>query len=169
MGFAAPRQRFGAGPLDGEGDVRGDQRRELQLLVGEGSRLVQVDHELADEAAQADQRDERHPGDPFGLDRRQERRQRRVLRDVRDDDRLRLDRVGRPRTVALDRLAVGVRQAAPGGEAHDAAGVEEQDRRARHPEAPRQRVEGRLVDLVDGPGPADRQRQAVTHRYRMGR
>ncbi len=80
VGFAAPRQRFGAGPLDGEGDVRGDQRRELQLLVGEGPRLVQVDHELADEPAQADQRDERHPGDPFGLDRRQERRQRRVLR-----------------------------------------------------------------------------------------
>ena len=98
-------------------------------------RLVVIQHELADHAAEADERDERHRRDAFGLDGRQEAAQRRILRDVGDDDRLRVRAVGRPRGVAFDRLSVRLGQPAVGLEAHHAVGIEQQDRRARHGEA----------------------------------
>ena len=168
--LAAPRVFLGAGPLDRKGDLRGDQAGQLQLVGGRRGRRGVIQHELADDPVEADQRDEGHRGDALGLEGRPIGGERGVGADVGDDDRLRLRAVRRPGRMALDRLPVGVGQPAVGLEPHHAVGVEQQDRGALDAEPRAERIERRRVDLLDGAALGDRPGEVEDRRVgRVGR
>ena len=80
--LAAPRLFLGARPLHRERDLRGDHAGQLQLLGAGRVRRGEVQHELADDAVEAHERDERQRRDAFGLEDRQKRRERRVAAHV---------------------------------------------------------------------------------------
>ena len=97
-----------------------------------------------------DQRDEGERPDPFRLDRLlQPIRSVREI-DVADADRRERFCVGLPGRVAVDRFPIGVRQAAPCDEAHDAGGVEQQHRRPIAAERVFDGVERGRINGVDG-------------------
>ena len=110
-----------------ERHLGGDGLGQVDLVGRELVGLVEVDHELAE---QARPRDEGHEGegvDPLAQDGVAKGGQRRFGADVGHEDRSGVGRVRRPRAVAVGRLAVEVRQSPPGREAHDAGVVEHQD------------------------------------------
>ena len=149
----------GSRALDGEGDLRGDDGDERELVTRRRPRLVTIEHELADQARRAHQRDEDHRRNALGLDRSAKRRKRGVGADVADHDEFGVGRRRRPGCVPLDRRPIGGRQPTPGLETHDAVGVEQEDRGARGARDDAECVERRLIDLVDGSSLADRARQ----------
>ena len=85
---------FGARALDRKRDLRRDHAGQLQVVRRQRVRLVVIQHELADDAPEADERNEGHRRDAFGLDGRQQGGERRFLRDVGNDDRFRVRAVG---------------------------------------------------------------------------
>ena len=86
---------------------------------------VVIQHELANDPAEADEGDECEGRDPLRLDCRKQRLQRCVAGHVPDDDRLRVESLGRPGCVPLDGRAVLGGEPAKGLEPHDAVGVEQ--------------------------------------------
>jgi hypothetical protein len=158
----ASRLFLGAGPLDGEGHMGGDDARQGQLVRVQGPRRRVVQHELADHPLRTDQRDEGQAHDSLSLEERPVRSERVVPTDVGDDDGLRIQGVGLPGRVAFDPLLVGGRQPAARLEAHHAIGIEEEDGRTFDAEAGVQGIQCALVDFLGGAAGADRscQRQA---------
>ena len=108
--------------------MAGDAQAKIELVVIEDMRIVVIRHEFADELAVGDQRDEGQCSDSL----------------VPDDGRQRVGHVRRsnigykeglwtgiltgPGRVAVDCLAVAVRQAAPVDEPHDTRVITKQDR-----------------------------------------
>ena len=153
------RDVLGARPLHRERHLRGNHPRQLQLVGVEGAWLLRIQHELADDGAAADQRDERQRPDALGGEGVAERRQRRVGERVGHDDGIGIVGIRRPRRMPLDDAAIGLRESARGLEAHHARTVHEQDGRAVDGEPVLQRVERRGVDVAHRSRTTNRLRQ----------
>ena len=147
----APR-RVGAHALDRETEMARERDRDVDLRVGERVRRVKIGHELAEQPAVLGERDEGERRDAFGADGLCQRPGKLGSLDVGETDRRRIARLARPRRMAVDRTPVGVGEIAPGDEAHDAGIVEQQDRGALAAQRPDDRVERRLVHVLQRGG-----------------
>ena len=135
---------------DREGELARDRVRQTHFILGEGVRLGIVGHEFADQPPVGDQRDEGQRPDSFGLDRLLQRVRLVGEIDVADADRHGIPVVRLPGRVAVDRFSIGVRQASPCDEPHDAGGIEQQNRRPIAAERIADRVERGRIDGVEG-------------------
>jgi hypothetical protein len=147
---------------DGKGHLCGDQAGQLDILRRQIPWFREIQHELPDDALGGFERKERHRGNPLGPNDGQQRRQAGVLRDVGHDDRLGTFDAGCPWRVSFDSPAITVRQLAPCLEAHHAVRIEQKDRRPFDTETALERIECRLVDLLEPVGAIDRVRQLKT-------
>ena len=161
--LASPRLLFGAHALDGKCHLRRNHRRQLLLLGREHVRLLKIQHELPDHASEAHERNERHGGDAFRLDRRHERVERRLQGDVGNDDRFGIRSVGRPWRVPFHRAAVGAGQPPMRLETHHAVRIEQENCGPRHPYTVGEGIQRGAVDFLDGPDSADGRRQGKAH------
>jgi hypothetical protein len=128
-GLASTSRFLSPDTLHSEGDGGCDHARELDFLVIERVRGGIVEHELADHPAEADQRNETQSSDPFARKDRQVVLERRFARHVRDEQRLRVHRIGRPGRMSLDRRPILAGQPAIRLESHHTVGIEQQDGR----------------------------------------
>lgn len=94
-------------------------------------RFVVIQHELADDTAEADERNKGHRGDTFRFDRRQECGERRLERDVRHHERFGIGRVRPPWRMAFHGAAIFSGDTSPRRKAHDAVAVVQKNGRAR--------------------------------------
>ncbi len=106
--LASPNLLLRSRAHDCERHLRRNHSRELQHLRRRRSRYAVIQHELADDAVLADQRNEPQGGDSLGSEGGQVRFARSIRRHVGDPDRLRVRTVGLPWRVSLYRLSVGV-------------------------------------------------------------
>jgi hypothetical protein len=111
-----------------------------------------VGHELADQPALCQERNERERADAFALDGRPEIAGKLGSIDVRDANDVGIAGIARPGRMSLDRAPVAVGQSPPGDEAHHVGIVEQQDRGALAAQRLADGVEGGLVDLVQRGG-----------------
>ena len=149
-----------------EGDLGRDETGELQFFRRQVARLREIQHELPDDSVGILERDEGQRGDPFSEEGLEKRREIGVLGHVGHDDRLGAFHAGGPRGVSLDRTPIAVRQIAPSLEAHHAVGIEQQDGRLLDTESALERIEGRLVNVLEPLAPIDRVCQLKADRQR---
>ena len=123
--------------------------------------LVAVEHELAEQDAVVDERDECERRDPLVDDAAFELGGEAGLPHVGDEHGLRVDGVRGPRCVPLRRRAVGIREAAPRCEPHHSLLVGEEDGRAVGGSRRDQQVDGLGEELVEASGAGDELRDPV--------
>ena len=133
-------------------ELAGNVDAERHLVGCEAVRIVVIGHELADDDTVDHQRDEAQRTDPLVRDDRLELVGFVGLHDVFEKDRARIPLARLPRRMAIDRRAVGIRQAVPAHKAHDAGSIKKQDRGPVAAEAADDGVEGSRIDVVGGVG-----------------
>jgi hypothetical protein len=138
-----------------------DRAHDLNLVVAEIMLVGVGEHVCADEPVAVDEGHEGDRADPLGLERGKELSERRLERDVRDEQRLGVHLVGPPRRIALDGRPVRDGDTVPDAEAHDAFVVEEEDGRARDADGVGHACERSLEQLVERRRAADLLREAV--------
>ena len=96
-----PRKRvLGAASLDGEAKLAGDGQGKIDLGVAEWARPIVIDHELADQLAVREQRNESERADALTMQERFQRRGQIGLVNVVDADRGWLGFLGVPRRMS---------------------------------------------------------------------
>jgi hypothetical protein len=133
--------------LDAEPELPGDGKRELHLGIREAMRRVVVNHELADQPAARDERNERERLDALGLDNDPEIAREIGRADIVNSDRFGVLCIGSPGRMALDGRAIPIGEAAPGHEPHHPCVVEQQDRCALAAKRCNNRLERGIVDF----------------------
>jgi hypothetical protein len=162
--LAAAGLFLGPGPFERKRHLCRDDARQLQVVAAGRGRRIEIQHELADDAIEADQGDERQRRDPFAGEDRPIGFERVVGRHVRYPDRLRIWTIRFPRRVAFHRAAVRLGQTAERLESHDAIGIEQENGRTLDAEPGMERVERRPVYLMGGSALAHGAGQAQTGR-----
>jgi len=152
---------LGAGALETEGGVVRDRGRQVDLLVRKRVHGVVVQHELAEQPSLVDERDEGQRADALAGDDVTKGSQVGLGEDVGHEHRRWILVAHRPRRVALHGRAVPIGQAAPGLEAHDAVGVEDQQAGAPGAGGRQHGVDRCLVDLGGAARPADERGETV--------
>ena len=132
--------------LEPEGDVMGNGLGDLELISRNVVRLVVVEHELAEQFAFGDERNEGERAETFRPEQRVERRERVVGERIGNHDALGIRSVARPRRMAFDRRAVLLRQVPPRAEAHHSRVVERQHAGAVRHHARHERREGLVIN-----------------------
>jgi hypothetical protein len=138
-----------------------DRPREEHLAIAPDVRLVVVQHELAEQAPSADERDEGERRDALLAYSALELGPEAGCGDVVDEHRLRILRSRGPRRVALRGGAIAVGKTAPGAEAEDAVAAVEQHRGALGAGGGEERVERGGQHLVERSRARDGVREAV--------
>jgi hypothetical protein len=156
-----PQRLLRPRPLGHRREMVRDRPGEEHLALAPGVRLVVVEHELAEQAPAADERDEREGRDPLLADGALELGLEACGGHVLDEHRLRVLRARRPRRVPVGRGAIPLGEAAPGAEAEHAVVVGEQDRRASGAGRGQQRVERGRQHVVEPARSPDGVREAV--------
>ena len=95
--FAAGEGFIGALAIDAEGELTGDSESEVELFLGEDVRLIEINHELADERVARNERNEGESGDAFGEDDGLQGFIEGSRGNIVDDDRLGVAGVAGPR------------------------------------------------------------------------
>ena len=150
--FPATQGVLGAASFDREAKLAGDGQGKIDLGVAEWARPIVIDHELADQLAVRQQRNESERADALTAQERFQRRGQIGMGNVVDADRAWLGFLGAPRRMSGDGVAVFLRQSAPRDEAHDAVIVEQQDGDARAAQGGAHGVHAGAVDVRGGFG-----------------
>ena len=146
--LAFAKRFFDAHPLQAEAELAGYRQGQLGLARIKGVRRVVVGHELADQLAAGNQRNECERTDAFRRDDRLEGIRQVGAGDIVKVDGQRIACICSPWRMAVDGLAIAVRQPAPGDKAHRLRIIEQQDGGARAAERLGDRIEGGFVDIV---------------------
>jgi hypothetical protein len=150
--FPATQGVLGAASFDREAKLAGDGQGKIDLGVAEWARPIVIDHELADQLAVRQQRNESERADALTAQERFQRRGQIGMGNVVDADRAWLGFLGAPRRMSGDGVAVFLRQSAPRDKAHDAVIVEQQDGDARAAQGGAHSVHAGAVDVRGGFG-----------------
>ena len=144
-----------------------DRGRQVDLLVRKRVHGVVVQHELAEQPSLVDERDEGQRADALAGDDVTKGSQVGLGEDVGHEHRRWILVAHRPRRVALHGRAVPIGQAAPGLEAHDAVGVEDQQAGAPGAGGRQHGVDRCLVDLGGAARPADERGETPRHHQHL--
>src|SRR5690606_28013046 len=159
--FGGPPLHFRPLALDAEAKLVRDVHREIRFLLRIEMRPLVIGHELADNLAVLDQRDERQRCNPFLLDRVLDGASDLRLVYILDEDWIRIAVMGLPWRVPGRRLPVGFGKAAPCHELHLASLVKQQYRRAAAGQRGADSVKGGLINLTKLFGPIECIRKTI--------
>src|SRR4030095_4005472 len=141
---------LGPPPLQTEAELPGDRDGEIDFDLVKGMRSGVVRHKLADQFTINYERKESCGSNAFGLDCRLQRTWKIGGINIRNADWLRIPDFACPRRVTLDRPPVLLGKSSPSDQAHHPRVVEKKDAPTLAAQDLANRLEGCVVDLLEG-------------------